>query len=319
MMSVVAEKVQPADDQTPIEYTTPDRPLSTVARRWLKKSLGEVTSGVRRAARKRGSTGQHEQALPMAARRASVAIEMYAEMLPKRRAERILRELTLLRRSASKARDLDALAQRLERADEPSTQHVLSDTLNRVEAKRRIAHASLRNVFDRWKRKRLKRQIKRLLQRVKWRGEGTEQSFASFARSKLLAIADAFFASASADVSEITALYEMYSFGRRLQLATEALASEFDPTLREQLMGSILQMQQALAAVANRASAKSALTRWSEKAATTDDREELADCLSHEEHALQQSYEAFRVFWTAQRSEKIRSQFDVLFAFLDDR
>src|SRR5688572_29922151 len=97
-----------------IEGTSADQPVSTAARRPLEVRLAVVWHYLPLAARRADEDIEHVHQLRVASRRAVAALEIFWDLLPKRRARWLRKRLKEIRRTAGEARDDDVLAARLE-------------------------------------------------------------------------------------------------------------------------------------------------------------------------------------------------------------
>lgn len=304
--------------QTWIKRTAPDQPIGLVARKALQRRLKVVSDYLPLAAGKPGRDVEYVHQLRVATRRAVAAIRLFGEVLPKNRAARLKKQLRRIRRSAGKARDLDVLSARLRREADATGRTDGSLLIGQVQRERNKAQKPLRRAQGRLGRKGLRRKIRRLLKRIRWRGEGPEPTLAEAGRRHLSPIVADFFAAAH-EPSDPQALHEMRVRGKRLRYAMELLAGAFDESFRTELYPVFADVQERLGKINDHLTAAGLFRQWLERAdrteGTRDDRSHsplLTAMIQAELQELDVCCRQFREWWTAHRCRELQQQFEQL-------
>src|SRR5204862_5509308 len=101
-----------------IEGIEPDAPVSRAAKKTLRRRLRYVWKALEEAHDAGREFSEPVHQLRVATRRGMAALQGYAELLPRKKAAWVEKQLKRIRRKAGEARDFDVLAERLsERAD----------------------------------------------------------------------------------------------------------------------------------------------------------------------------------------------------------
>jgi CHAD domain-containing protein len=292
-----------------IEGTSPEQPVSVAARRALEVRLAVLWHYLPLAARHADKDIEHVHQLRVATRRAVATLSIFWDVLPKRRASWLKKQLKQVRRAAGEARDDDVLAGRLEKwiARHPA----VGTVLKQVRRHRQQAQAPIEHMHRKLVRKRFERRLSELLDRVRWRSESdqTEPCFAAAARSNLRAAVNAFFAASAADLSDVAALHQFRIAGKQLRYAMEVFAEAFRPAFRGDLYPQIEQLQELLGDVNDHATARARLDNWLANAREEELIEALRKLANAEAAALRRSRQKFHSWWTPERAARLKTQF----------
>src|SRR5579885_2570950 len=101
-----------------IDGLEPGERLARAARRSLRRRLDAVHRYLRAAATRRIPDSDVIHQLRVSTRRAMGALECYHDLVPRRRAAWVNKQLKRLRKAANDARDVDVLSARLEKMDD---------------------------------------------------------------------------------------------------------------------------------------------------------------------------------------------------------
>lgn len=234
-----------------LQGASPDDPAVDVARRALRSRLTVVSDYLPLAATRADEDVEYVHQLRVWARRATAAVRLFADLLPRRRLW-LLRQLRRIRRAADEARNADVLLARLE--DRPRDQH-LKRWRKRTRRERAEAQAAIVAVYKRLsRRRRFVRRIDALLQRVRSR-HAEDARFGDWAAKHLGAAAERFFAAVPTDQADEEALHRLRIRGKELRYAVELLAGAFPDALRPELYPLIESMQDRLGHVNDLATA----------------------------------------------------------------
>jgi CHAD domain-containing protein len=257
-------------------------------RRYLKWSVG------------RPEEPEHVHQLRVWTRRADAALALYGDLLPPRRARRLRDRLRRIRRVAGRVRDCDVLAQR-------------SGPTTKLRAERARAQGKLVALYERLGRgRRLKRQVRRLLDRLRARNAGRAETFADRARASLRPLVERFFAAMPDAGSEARALHRFRIRAKALRYAMELLAGAFPAAFRDELYPVVGALQEKLGLVNDLAVAQERLEK---RMARTGDPAELSDLrrrLAGTGEELARAREDFRRWWTPAARDALRGRFEEL-------
>jgi CHAD domain-containing protein/uncharacterized protein Yka (UPF0111/DUF47 family) len=293
-----------------IEGVVPTEPTGAVAERSLQNRLDAVLHYLPLAAEKADEDAEHVHQLRVWTRRATAALRLYEELLPRRRFSWMKKQLRRIRRAANEARDCDVL---LERLGKKGAGQGAGHWRKSVQAERNAAQEAVSSVHDRLKRDdRFARRIDKLLDRVQSRTQEdrTEAAtpFGEWAHHRLRAVVEPFLSAIPADHTDAAALHQFRIRGKELRYAMELLAGAFPETLRTDLYPVIEAIQDRLGEVNDLATATARLQRKVEEA----DGAEAARwrrVLGEEEKRLQRAIDEFWEWCTPQMLQELRDGF----------
>ena len=293
-----------------IEGTTPDQPISQVARCALAVRLGDVLFFLALAAKKPNKNVEYVHQLRVATRRVMAAFHVFDSVLPSCRVRKIKKQLRRVRRAASDARDLDVLLQRLV-GEKEAARKGMKQAIKKVRSQRKDAQKPLVKIHRRLNREHLKCETESLLRRVSWRSENKEPSFAQAANTVLRSIVDEFFVAAGADLSDINALHRMRICGKQLRYAMELLAGGFDKSLGDDLYPLFVEVQDRLGEINDHAAAGQRFKQWV-KQSRGGQRKAFRRLRKSESKQLALKAEQFTQWWTSERAANLKHRFDKL-------
>ncbi|NIL96434.1 MAG: CHAD domain-containing protein [Planctomycetales bacterium] len=291
----------------------PEMLVKRVSRRALRERFREVLHHLPLAAKKPCEDVEHVHRLRVACRRAVAALDIFEPALPPKRARRMRKELRRLRRAVGQARDLDVLAQRLERLLAAGENGAISKVLQRVVKLRKKAQPAARQAYRRARRRQLGREMRRLAKRSR-HPAGLSGSFGSYAREGLRRNTRDFFAAAGADLTDIENLHQLRIAGKRLRYAMEIYAGAFSSALRYELYPVFAEVQERLGTINDYATAVRLLDTWQQAVSSKSSAGRMQNLLEDENRRLEKAAAAFRQWWTPARAASLKHQFDQLVA-----
>lgn len=283
-----------------------------VALRTLEGRLGAVLYYLPLAADRADVDKEYVHQLRVWTRRATVAVRLYEEGLPRRRCSWLKKQLKRVRRAANNARDCDVLIERLSK--EPSDPGV-KRWLKLTQVERAEAQKAVVAVYGRlWRDDRLPRRVDKLLERVRSRvaiqGDSEVDRFGNWSRTHLRPMVERFFAAVPDDRTDEAALHQFRICGKQLRYAIELLAGTFSEELRTRLYPAIEALQDRLGVINDLATAKVCLRRANEKASDATEVAEWRWLLAVEQAKHDQLLRQFWEWCTPQRLQDLRDGFE---------
>jgi CHAD domain-containing protein len=295
-----------------VEGVFPNDRTGTVAVRTLQGRFGVILQMLPLAAEKAEEDVEYVHQLRVWTRRATAALNLYEELIPRRRFLWVKKQLKRLRRTANDARDCDVLIGRLK---EKFLNRSASRWLEEVRAERAEAQKALVAVHKRLRRgRRFERRIDKLLERVRVRNEGNAGAaaarFADWARGHLRRLTERFFAAVPADPADQAALHKLRIRGKELRYAMELLVGAFPGALLQtRLYPAVEVMQDRLGELNDLAMAKARLQHKIQAARHSKRAAPWRRLLRDEQAQLDQARQKFWEWCTPQMLQQLRAGF----------
>ena len=298
-----------------IEGITPDHRTSDVAAFTLESRLKYVLHYLPLAAKKADEDIEHVHHLRVWARRATAALCLYEELMPRRRFDWMKKQLKRVRCAANDVRDCDILIERLkkESATRGNRQWLKTLCTDRREAQQAIIAACDRLEENQRFAKRLDELLQRVRARDKDKNQAASSRFGDWARERLRPVAKAFFVAVPRDPTDAKALHQFRIRGKDLRYSMEALAGAFPDEFRTQLYPAVESMQERLGEVNDLVTAQQKLSRKIDKVAKSE-KKSWRKLLADKQAQLDSGIELFWHWCTPQMLEELRGGFDALLA-----
>jgi CHAD domain-containing protein len=297
-----------------VEGVSPDDRTGAVAARTLQSRLGVVLRLLPLAAGRAAEDVEYVHQLRVWTRRATAALNLYAELIPRHRLLWMKKQLKRVRRAANDARDCDVLVGRL-RTRPPG--RGARRWLEEVRAERAEAQKALVAVHESLGRgDRFARRLDGLLRRVRCRGEGKAGAaaapFGDWAREHFRTAAGRFFGAVPADQADAAALHQLRIRGKELRYLMELLAGALPSPFRTRLYPTIEAMQDRLGEVNDLATAKARLQQKVEAASGSAEAASWRRLLGDEQAQLAQARQEFWAWCTPELLHDLRGGFEEL-------
>jgi CHAD domain-containing protein len=295
-----------------VQDVSPDDCVSEVALRTLEGRLDAVRHFLPLAAKQAEQDSEYVHQLRVWTRRASAALRLFDDLLPRRRAVWMKKQLKRLRRATNEARDCDVLLARLvgEHA-QPLAESLLDETRTR----RAAAQLPLVVIYQRLKRKnRVDRRIAKLLHGVRLVDKNTskadEQRFGDWARARLYPMVESFFEVMPVEGAELTALHHFRIRGKQLRYAMELLAPAFAAEFRQKLYPAVENLQEKLGAINDLAMTQQHLEEQLEAADDSERAAALQKRLPVVRRQVEEARQEFLSWFTPARRQELRAGFE---------
>ena len=294
-----------------LKRTSPDDRVSKIARRALTLRLRQVWITAHPAAKKPYRDIENIHRLRVATRRATAALQIFRQLVPRKRAQKLKLQIRAVRRAAGEARDLDVLRQRIE-TDEVAACEIRS-VLRYLRDERKRAQKPVVQVYNQMRRQSFQKKSKQITKRIRWRAKNGEPTFSQAVPQILNPLLDDFFRTSTKDLDNIEALHEMRIRGKRIRYALEIVAGAFNSKFRKDLYPIFRRVQERLGTINDHSVA---LTRFRELlryVGSELEHSEMNRIIVIEEQKLCQASREFRSWWNDERAFDLRRQFDAFF------
>jgi len=292
----------------------PDAPITRAARKALAVRLGAVEHFLKQAGQVSGEANDDAESvhqLRIWTRRATAALRLFAEVLPRRTAKWLKRKLRSIRHTAGEARDCDVLAERLESGDLPG----LAPTAVHLRVRRKWAEKQLAKAYKSLVRgKRFSKKSDKLLAKIadreKSRKLRQQAAFGPWCREQLRPLAKAFFELAAGDLSKDAQLHELRLAGKRLRYALELAPAALPTATHRRLYDELSDLQDRLGQVCDQIVTAGRLKEWHDEARDDGVRKELRVAQGQQRRQLAASKQRFLRWWSPKRRESLRKSWE---------
>ncbi len=294
-----------------VEGITPEDRTRDIAVGALRSRLGAVLHWLRQAACNADKDVEHVHQLRVWSRRATAALRLYGELLPRRRASWVGKQLKRVRRAANDARDCDILAGRLVKRSDPGARR----WLEAVREERAKAQNAVVAVYERLAHDdRFARRIDKLLERTRLKGadDDAPARFGDWALDRLRPLLERFFASAPVGDAGEEALHRFRIRGKELRYALELLRGAFPSEEHARLYETVESIQDRLGEVNDLATAKGRLREKIEAAHDARTAAPWRRLMVEEQDQLDHARQAFGQWCNSDMLRRLREGFDAL-------
>ncbi|HZZ26945.1 MAG TPA: CHAD domain-containing protein [Pirellulales bacterium] len=293
-----------------IDVESVDEPAVAVARRAIRARMRTVWEWAPLAADQATEDVEYIHQLRVSTRRARAALQLFENMLPRKRSRWFRKQLKRLREAAGEARDLDVLAQHVGAVCEADHSPGCGSLLERISEARRAAQPAITEIYHKLKQRAFRRRVKKLVGKIRWRSDnGEAPSYSTAAQIGLRPLATAFFLAAEADFESILAVHEFRIAGKHLRYAMEVFAAAFNPIFRKELYPVVEELQNKLGAVNDRSNNRDRCLAWLDETRDESQRLILSKIISLETTAFQAAMREFRQWWTPERTAELKARF----------
>jgi CHAD domain-containing protein len=247
--------------------------------------------------------------LRVSTRRADAALVAFGDFLPGRKSKKLRKLLKQMRRAAGEVRDNDVMAMRYSAPRDDSGTDSQDWIWARIVDARRAAKPGLDEIYQAASVKEFSRRTEKLLDRVRWRGDGEEPTFAALASQRLSTAANEFFSAAHERPKHADKLHELRIAGKRFRYAIELFAA-VAPPLRDDVYPIIEEVQERLGKANDHSVAAKRISEWRDlHAANGDVPEGIARAIKRERRKATKSSNEFHAWWTPDRTSDVERRF----------
>ncbi len=245
------------------------------------------------------------------ARRATAALDIFADWLPARAGKKLRKRVKRVRQAAGGARDLDVLDARLRSQPGATTAESMRLVLEQIAEHRRLAQQPIEEVFEQLGAKRFVRKLRKLAKRVR-RGQDVArrpQRFDDMAHLALAELVGPYLQAAQAELADDEALHAFRIQGKQVRYAMEIFAGVFDAEFRQDLYPVVATLQDRLGAINDHVTAEGYFARWRDEATRPELREALQNGIDSERRLLDETRQQFLEWWNAWRRDDLTRRF----------
>lgn len=279
-----------------LDALRPDQRVADAARASLALRLREVRHFLKRAAWQTAEDVEHVHQLRVASRRATAALQLYAELLPEKQARSWKKRLRRVRRAAGAARDCDVLMAHFERCPAGPARKPILVLLEqaRTEAQQPIVDEATQLLRGRRWRKHARRLRAELRGAV---GEPADQPLASWAHGKLRDHVQAFLEAVPPPEADTGQLHRFRIQAKKLRYAAELLAAVMPPSLRSDVYPQVVVLQDQLGEINDAAERRRRLQSWSPTLPPPDALQHSRQLVRREQRAIAAGRRKFFAWW----------------------
>lgn len=274
-----------------------DDRLTVLAACSLYERLPAVWKQLGRAARHPEEDVEHVHRLRVASRRAVATLELFDDLLPRRRTRKLLRRLKKLRHAAGDARDLDVYLANLKKWAPDVDQAQWTIARDRFAQARQAAQPGIVAMCDKLDRKNYPRQVEKLLARIAWRGAEPEPSIRAAAAERLGPVIDEFAEASPVDFSDFDVLHEFRVRGKHVRYVIEVFAAGLPADFRNDVYDRLAELQDRLGELNDIRSALERIAQWEKQADSDDDRQALVAVERALRSCLERRRQDFVAWW----------------------
>ena len=226
-------------------------PVVEASRELIEERLTTVRECLRKALAKPKRRGQHIHALRVATRRATAAIDLFRDCLPKTIRKEVRTTLRSLRKAVAEARDWDVLLQQLAktmRANVDTHVPTLDMLTGYALAHRGQAQSALEAVARDCSPQDLEKLQARVVAAVRGKRKG-QTTLGDFARPLISQRLRDLTTIAERDNDAWTMLHEVRIASKRLRYSLEVVDGCLDPVVAEQVTPALVRLQEVLGSV----------------------------------------------------------------------
>ena len=293
-----------------VDVASADVPAVEVAHDALQTRLAFVESMLPLAARHNGDDVEHVHRLRVGCRRAVAALSAFDPLVPGK-SKPLRRWLKRLRRAAGPARDADVMLERFrdEQLDLGFPRELL---IKPLEKQRKRAQHGLEEIEEEAQSGDLRRAIDKCLDAIEGSRKSNRVAFGEFARKVMAAVVSEMFDVAEIPEPTIPELHELRIAGKQVRYSIELFHTAFPKSLRGEVYPKLVDMQDRLGELNDRASAQQLMQKILAKMPPEAQAVEIARCIVRQYEEAEALRERFLEWRTPERMASLRSELDTL-------
>jgi CHAD domain-containing protein len=288
-----------ASSPSPEQSPTADRDAETITdagrravARWLKKTVRLVADCAGRSI----PDADEIHRLRVAIRHTDAALITFRSLLPKKKSRRLRRRLRRLRRKAGKIRDIDVLLERAASLS-ASNEDGAGDPGADLRGQRRKLARQLRSAARQEIDDRLRRQIRGIVERIRWRDPDPVPSLPAVAAQFVAPLTADALAAGARDLADLARLHRFRVCVKRLRYAVEFLDAGLPCEGADRFHAELSGLQQRLGEVCDHAAAVQLLAAERESQGSSASMRALDEMIAREGASLAARKSEFVAWW----------------------
>ncbi|WP_182866937.1 CHAD domain-containing protein [Stieleria mannarensis] len=266
--------------------------VATAARITLASRLAVVLHHLPGAGGRDDASIEHVHQLRVGTRRVIAALELYQDVIPRKRADRMAVQMKRIRRVAGVARDLDVLLMRY-RETQPRSYKRLARRLKPLRREARKAIMQLDH--DLMKKDRLPRRAKKLLDSIDCK---RDIDLDEFARTQLADQSERFFRKSRSDLERVDRLHRFRIQSKRLRYTIELLGDVLPAEVRSEIYPVVCKVQDVLGELNDHAIARGRMKRLANSEIKPRRIKRLKTLAKKEQRMMEETQLKFHLWWT---------------------
>jgi CHAD domain-containing protein len=249
---------------------------------------------------------EHVHQLRVASRRLMAALQLFEKFLPRRKSERLQRELNALRKSAGTARDCDVFAQRLQSGNHQSTAGLV-EHLRQVRCDAQQALLQHYEACDRGES--LERRATKVLEGMRPGPQDLDPSstpVGTWSPKRLKSAVRQFFADSKVDGKHLDRLHQFRIRAKQFRYCLELLRPYLPAERYQEAYAGIKNLTQRLGEINDHAAAVDAISNWLESDLDENTQALLRRWQKDERRALRRAVDDFTDWWNPRRRRRLQ-------------
>lgn len=284
-----------------------DESVIEVSALCLKESLAELFRRWEAAVDHSAENPEHVHELRVASRRTAAALELFADWLPRRKTEQLLRKLDAIRKSAGPARDCDVFAERISQTPQNEGGKLFAEHLRNQRA---TAQQSLASFYQECERgdaiERHAVELVGALRPHRRRSKNGNDQFSDWAPRELKRTVRKFFSDADPNTKQPEQLHAFRIRSKQFRYCLEFLGPALNVDRFHKAYSALKKLSQRLGDINDHATAIDTLSRWIDAEFDAKSMHTLRQWRKEERRALRCAIAEFAAWWTPSRQRQLR-------------
>ncbi len=293
-----------------IDDARPDERISCLAARALESRLQAAGKYLQSAAEEAHLDHEHIHDLRVATRRAVAALDLFADLVPRRQGKWFRKKLREARRTAGEARDLDVFDVHLaEWIGDGLEGRIIRE---QIAESRHDVQPRIKRLYEKLCKKDFRRRGRRIIKRVRWRHDDgcQEPTVKQTAQARCRPLVDRFIQASRADLTDQGAQHLFRVAGKHLRYALEIFSGALGPSFRDNLYPQLVELQDRLGDANDLAAAIERLNDWRDGSKDEVKQKAFETAAEKVARAYEERRLHFHQWWTNERNARFLTLLD---------
>ncbi|MHC2066619.1 CHAD domain-containing protein [Bremerella sp. T1] len=288
----------------------PGHSISDVAKEAIATRSSRMLEYLPLAAKQWKEDTEYVHQLRTWSRRTQAALQLFATLLPLKRSTAVRKATQKLRKAGGSARDLDVFMKRIRKAKFTIGDDDKAEVLTFLKSLRKKAQPQLVKAWQWAKSEDLQSRFQGIIKRTRWREVSEEESLEQMAPTLLEPLVVRFFHFSQQLSQSPEALHQMRIEAKKTRYAMELVESGFPDSFRDELYPAFEEVQSKLGVINDHHTVVEKIRGWEAESTAKKFPGFLKQLSGHEQVQFDEKAEAFRIWWTDQRSQELKEHFD---------